>query len=937
MALKKFLILSFSLALWLLSFKPGWAATWLDPELKWKTLETPHFAIHYHTELEEIAKRFAPIAEEVHTTMTKVLKYKLDLPTQVTLLDTTDYGNGFTRVFPYPNIVLYLSDLSGNLHPYKYDNYLRYLFLHEYTHALHLDIAEGGASLLRLLFGRVIFPNALSPTFIIEGLATYMETRYTNAGRGRDPRWEAMLRMDALEDNLKSIDQAAVATARWPGGHLRYLYGVEFLEYLAESYGEEKLISLAHSYGDFMFSLGIDGAFLFIYGKNLNFLWSEWLEHLNSKFKTQKAKLGKITEPQLLTQSGYYHVKPQWSADSQSIYYIKRDADDYPQIRRFNLASGKSEKLFEGMVFDDSLSLSPDGERLLFSKADTYKNFYTFKDLYWLDLASGKATQLTRGGRASDPGFSPDGRKIVFVRNEKGTKTLEIMEMNGSENKFAGINVAAGTQYFSPRFSPDGKKIVVAKRTPDGGQRIYLREVESSSETVLLKDDQSFTQANPCFSPDGRYVIFDGEGTGMVNLYACELATKKVYQITNVLGSAQMPAVSPDGRRIAYVSYSSRGYDIARLDFNPSEWKKVSPALATPPSPVAYRPSSLESPAIHDYNPFPTLLPRFWVPYGYDNENGSQTSIYIGGLDPLMQHFYYLNFGYDFAGKKPAYTFYYANNQFFPQIALSLSDLSTPYNWYGKAYWVREKENWLGFSFFNNRVFYEYDRQTFTFGFQNINLTNISSVELLVPQPSLGNLNAFFLTWNYKNTRVYPYSISPEDGLDLSWVVEVNTPVLKSDYAFTNYRAKLKDYFNLPLKHQVLLSSLNTFYSQGDQLSQSNFSWRYLSLRGYPRTYLAGNKGASLSFEYRFPLWYLEKGFLYGYTFFDRLWGILFFDVGGASFSPIDKLNLKRGLGAELNLDTSTLWGAYTFALKLGFAKGLDAGGVEQFYFSLGL
>src|SRR3989338_9160250 len=97
------------------------AATWLDPSLKWKTLETPHFSINYYTELEDVAKRFAPIAEDVYETMTKVFKYKIGLKTQVTLLDTTDFGNGFTMVFPYPSITLYLTDLSSSFNTYKYD------------------------------------------------------------------------------------------------------------------------------------------------------------------------------------------------------------------------------------------------------------------------------------------------------------------------------------------------------------------------------------------------------------------------------------------------------------------------------------------------------------------------------------------------------------------------------------------------------------------------------------------------------------------------------------------------------------------------------------------------------------------------------------------------------------------------------------------------
>ena len=924
------------LGIWCLEF-PSHGATWLDPSLKWKTLETPHFSIHYYTELEDIAKRFAPIAEDVHKTMTKVFKYKLDRKTQVTLLDTTDYGNGFTTVFPYPAITLYLTDLASNLNPYKYDDYLRYLFLHEYTHALHLDIAEGGPSLFRAIFGRMLFPNAMEPWFMIEGIATYMETHYTNAGRGRDPRWEMMMRMDVLEDNMKSIDQAAVDTVKWPMGHLRYLYGVMFLEYLSDKYGEQKLINFAHQYGDFLLSIGVDAAFYYSFGENLSQLWGDWQDYLQDKYQKQKESLGKLTEPQLLTRDGYYNAKPKWSKDSRWIYYIQRNADEYPQIRRVEAASGQSEKILEAMVFDENMSFSPDGKSLLYSKADIYKNYYTYKDLYLMDLQSRRSVRLTEGVRASDPNFSPDGKRIVFVKNEKGVKSLTFAEIGKTETKPLGSKDEGNTQYFSPSFSPDGKYLAAAKYSPGVGQHIALIDPATNEEKSLIFEGSGTTEANPVFSPDGKYILYDSDRNGIVNLYAFELGAGKVYQVTNVIGGAMMPDISPDGKRIAYVSYSSNGFDIAVMDFNPSEWKEIgSPVTVTKPV-SKFEDRETVYTNIHDYDPLPTLFPTFWIPYSYSNENGDRTLIYTGGMDPLQQHLYYLNFGYDFEGNKPSYMLYYANNQFLPQISLSLADLSVPYDWSGRTYWERQREGSFAFSFLDNRVFAEYDRQVLSAGFRVMNLTSISTIENYFPRPNVGNLNSIFLSWNYLSSRSYPYSISPEDGLDLGGMVEMNLPDLKSDYNFTSYSASLRHYFRSPFQHQVLASALKGFYSRGDQLEQSNFTWRYLTLRGYPDTLFRGNKGLSLSLEYRFPLWYPEKALLYGYTFFDRVWADLFYDLGGATFDPLDKLTYKRGIGGELNLDTSSLWGSVPLTLKLVYAKGLDVGGVEKFYFTLGL
>ncbi|MEE8638551.1 MAG: hypothetical protein V3T21_05870, partial [Candidatus Margulisiibacteriota bacterium] len=441
------LILSCSFAFLVFNFEFCEAATWLDPSLKWRTIETPHFSIHFHDGLEDIARRFAPMAEEVHDKLVPILKHEPDLKTNVVLIDAVDYGNGWTTVIPDPRVTLYLTDWSTNLNPSKYDLWLKFVFLHEYTHVLHLDIVEGGMRLFKFIFGRTVFPNALEPWFMTEGIATYMETRYTQDGRGKDPRWEMMMRMDVLEDNLKSLDQAAVNTVRWPMGHLRYLYGVEFLEYLSETYGEDKLITLAHVYGDFLYTYGVDGAFLFLYRKPLSMLWNDWLDHLREKYKTQEEGLGKLTEPGLITHTGYYNLKPKWSRDSRSIYYEQRNADQYPNIRVVDSNGKGDKKLIEASVSSSNLSLSPDGKKLLFSKFDTYRNYYTYMDLYEYDLMAHSLHRLTKGMRVTDADLSFDGSWLVFIENKLGTKTLMMMASDGSD-KFMVSSYEANVQYF---------------------------------------------------------------------------------------------------------------------------------------------------------------------------------------------------------------------------------------------------------------------------------------------------------------------------------------------------------------------------------------------------------------------------------------------------------------------------------------------------------
>jgi hypothetical protein len=305
------------------------------------------------------------------------------------------------------------------------------------------------------------------------------------------------------------------------------------------------------------------------------------------------------------------------------------------------------------------------------------------------------------------------------------------------------------------------------------------------------------------------------------------------------------------------------------------------------------------------------------------------------GSDILRQHDYMLEFGYDFEAQRPQYVLNYRNNQFLPQIALTFWDMALPYNWENNStLWLREEYGSIAFTLYDSRVLQEWDFQMFSVGYEQINLGNISSIESLSTKPSLGNINGLLLVYRYVNARSYPKSISPEKGMDLTLGVTLNSADLGSKYVYTTYRADGTAFLPTPFPHHVLAPTLYGFYSKGDLLAQSNYSWRNLPIRGYPSTNLRGNKGVLLATEYRFPLFYPESGFMYGATFFDKIWGDVFYDVGGAKFGSISGLKLKRSYGLELNLDIQGGW-SYGLTLKFGYVNGVDEGGEEKFYVSL--
>jgi hypothetical protein len=92
-----------------------------------------------------------------------------------------------------------------------------------------------------------LFPNAFTPMWTIEGLATYEET--ATARRGRDPDSRMVVRMEAVERGLPRETAALRGLDRWPGGNAGYLFRQAFLRHMEEP-SPQALPRLARHAGD---------------------------------------------------------------------------------------------------------------------------------------------------------------------------------------------------------------------------------------------------------------------------------------------------------------------------------------------------------------------------------------------------------------------------------------------------------------------------------------------------------------------------------------------------------------------------------------------------------------------------------------------------------------------------------------------------------------
>jgi len=950
----------------LLSLGGGAVYAKFDPSFVWTTLETPHFLIHYHQDGEAIAKRAAVIAEDVHSRLVPKIRWEPKDKTRLVLVDAMDEANGYTSPIPYNQIVLFLTQPAGGpgFGLTAYDDWLRLLITHEYTHVLHLDMMNGGPETVQKVLGRIYFPNLFQPEWMIEGLATYEETELTGGGRGRSPGAEMEIRTAVLENAFPDLGQASVFPDSWPAGDLPYLFGEGFTRFIADKYGRDKLaeVSLLYSSRKFPFLVGSTGEK--VLQENYEQLWSEWKRELGNRYGKQRDELSSkgLTPSTPLTRKGFVTANPAISPDGTKIAFGVVQGDEYPGIYLADADGSNAKKIAEN-VFPSSasgtaLSWSADGERLYYTKIEIIRNTDYYDDLYSFDVTRKREVRLTKGLRARDPHLSPDGRSLVFVMNRVGMTLLAMLDLStvrtgpAEEKNIVPLTPWSVEQYETPRWSPDGKTIAAGIWRPGGYRDIIL--LDPAGKVIEDITHDRAVDLGPAWSADGRYLYFSSDRSGIFNIYAYEPGTKQLLQVTNVLGGAFAPSPSPDNKTLAFASYSSKGYDIHLMGLEPSAWKPAESYVDRYPS-VQYAENAVET-SSYPYSPASTIYPRFWLPwFGYSYESGTLVGAFTFGQDVIQRHQYTATVLYGPKNGRIWYGIDYFYDGMYPTLHLHAADNDVTYSGFlqdarGAKDYV-ERDRTIGASLIVP-LLKNASQHVLTVGYQRKEISNLTDLPpwpgYSGPLPAQGDLVSGRLSYLYNSSRRYAFSISPEQGRTFEVGAERFDRSLGSDFEFTKYSADWHEYLNLPWKHHVLLVRAFGGTSTGQAPAQGAYQLggdnpgdimlslddQTVTLRGYPTNVLRGQKAALGSLEYRFPISLLEQGWDTKPFYYRKLHGAVFFEAGNAWDGTFHENDVRRSIGAEARLDM-TLGYYLPLTIRFVFAKGLDQEGEAQAYVGL--
>ncbi|MEB3330061.1 MAG: BamA/TamA family outer membrane protein [Candidatus Sericytochromatia bacterium] len=939
------------------------AATIFDPAITWRTIVTPHFRVNFPAEHEAIARLAAGYAEEAHEKLAPWLRSEPEQRTELTLLDSEDTTNGFG--FPLPNnqIFIYLSSPPADQLMGRYDSWLRDLLLHEYTHVLHLEKTEGLPALVKRVIGRSWFPNMLQPIFLIEGLAVHTETAHSTGGRGRDTAYRMYLRTAALNGRLAGIDQASgYFTIDPPGGEIPYVYGMAFYRHLATRYGADAPARLAHAHAANLYAglWGLDDELRALTGKDAQGLWRDLMAELEADARAQRATIlarGPLTPLTLVTRAGMHQRHPRFLPDG-SLAWAGWTGHAFAQVsvRDAGKPAAKPRRLLGKSPFG-SWDVSRDGRWAYHARNWDENRFTGYEDLFRYDLKARRLERLSQRARLDMPAISPDGRTLVAVHNAGAQTTLVRMRADGT-GRVDLTQLTDRSQLSSPTWHPR-LRLLALSAWRGGARDLYLVNPDTGALRAPWRDRA--VDQDPTWTPDGRYVIFSSDRDGVFNLYAWDWLHRRLFRVTNVLGGVIEPAVSPDGRTIAASSYGPKGWDIVTLPLDPATWRLVptpgsEPGLRQPPPAVP--PPTTPATA---YDPWPSLRPKLWAPFGFFDERGPVWGFQTFGQDVLMQHFAFGAFGWGLLSGRPFYSVSYSNEVWYPSLSAYATDttlLSAPLH-AGRAHTVVQRGRYQGVSatfpglpsIFLQNQWATGDTVTLAFSAQHVQ-DEMDVAALGLPErlrPQTGQTNTLAATWRFADNYKHAWSISPEGGNLGTLGYEKALPALGSQHAFDRVWLDWRRYAALPWEHHVLAWRLSggtsvgggaagDFYLGGsdsatllanvDLRTASGVGTRSVPLRGYAFAAQRGPSVAAFSAEWRFPLLPVQRGWGTVPFFVRNLHGAVFTEAGQAWEGAFDWRRSLLDVGLELRAQTHVQQAPTEVRLGIGQGLVTPGGGV---------
>lgn len=589
------------------------------PDDDWRTLRTEHFRVTFPDGLDELARRAGNRAEWAWRELSDAFIEPPDDVIDLLVTDHTDVSNGFAQVTPTNRITVYARPPIDALSLGHTDEWMELVILHELAHIVHLDHVDNPVGkAARAVFGRVsmewpFFPGLGTPRWITEGLATWYESRLTQAGRVRGTFEEMQIRTASLEGRFEDIGQASGRSPFWPGGNRPYAYGSLFFDFLLERHGEERMSAFADAVAGQWLPYRLDAAGRDAFGVSLTDEWKAWQASLESEISSLDRSLlvnGPVTEPERLTEGARWGLHPQVSPDGRWVAHTRSDGRSDTQIRLLDVANGTSRSLGRTNGLG-ALTWLPDG-RVLLAQVEFDDPYRLYSDLWVFDPDGGE-TRVTRGARLTQPAADARGR-VWAIQEGDGTNTIVRVDTESGTVEPL-LPPTPDLHWAYPRPSPDGRWLVATRWTPNAQHDVVVLDPRSGEVVDEVTSDRAL-DTTPSWLPDGSGIVWASDRSGILNILTASFDPEagvagEPRVVTNLRTGGAYPAVDPAGEWVYFAGYHADGWEIERVPLD-RDGPRARPAVARFDAVGPFPDRGSVEAQIGPYSPGPTLAPAYW-------------------------------------------------------------------------------------------------------------------------------------------------------------------------------------------------------------------------------------------------------------------------------------------------------------------------------------